>query len=165
MKRRNYLLLIVIGVAIGVFLKLFIFDILSVSGTSMTPTIKDGGHIFVWKLQYGIVKPFGVELLCQWAKPQKGDLVVYIYNNKTVVKRCVAIEGEVLEFSTDTGYSLLVGGQTISLTEEQYQRIKHSTTVPEGTILAVGDNYSSSIDSRNYGFVSIKNILGKVAWN
>jgi signal peptidase I len=29
-------------------------------------------------------------------------------------------------------------------------------------ILAIGDNAENSIDSRNYGFVSQKNILGRV---
>ena len=55
-----------------------------------------------------------------------------------------------------------MGENKISLSESQYQRIKYSSYVPEGMILAIGDNYSESIDSRDYGFVSTKNILAKV---
>ena len=41
---------------------------------------------------------------------------------------------------------------------------QNSAVVPEGYVLAIGDNYSQSIDSRTYGFVPVKNILGKVLW-
>ena len=34
--------------------------------------------------------------------------------------------------------------------------------VVKGMILAIGDNFENSIDSRTYGFVAQKNILGKV---
>ena len=52
--------------------------------------------------------------------------------------------------------------KAIPLTEIQYANLKKSQKVPEGYILAVGDNYAQSFDSRNYGFVSVKNILGKI---
>ena len=58
-----------------------------------------------------------------------------------------------------------MGGKKIPLTEYQYQRIKYDSFVPENTILAVGDNYEKSVDSRDYGFVPTKNILGKVLWH
>ena len=41
-------------------------------------------------------------------------------------------------------------------------RLKDAAQVPDGYILAVGDNYEVSVDSRDYGFVSVKNVLGKV---
>ena len=34
--------------------------------------------------------------------------------------------------------------------------------VPEGYVLVLGDNLSDSVDSRDYGFVSVKNITGKI---
>ena len=39
-------------------IKLFVLDIVVVSGTSMMPNIKDGQTIFINKLAYGIVRPF-----------------------------------------------------------------------------------------------------------
>lgn len=166
-KKKNYwwLWITLCGIVIGVLLKLFVFEVLHVSGTSMTPAISDGQSIFVNKLAYGIVSPAGDSLLVSWSKPQREDIVVYLHNNKIVVKRCIAIEGDLLEYSFDTGYTLYVGEKNIPLTELQYALMRTCDKVPEGYILTVGDNYAESVDSRNYGFVSVKNILGKVVCN
>lgn len=162
-KSSNYgLLFVLIGAVIGILIKLFIFDVSNISGVSMEPTIKDKSTVIIYKLGYGLVKPFGDDLIIQWSSPKVNDIVLYFYNNKAVIKRCVAISGDLLEFSTSSGYSLSVNKNIIPLKESQYQRLKHNLVVPEGMILAVGDNYADSIDSREYGFVAEKNILGKV---
>ena len=157
-------LIVCAGFFIGLLLKLFVFEILTVSGESMFPSLKDGERIFVNKLSYGIVEPYGDELLFAWNHPKRGDIVIYLYNNKIVVKRCIAIGGDTLEVLSDSeyNYSLKVGDSRIGLTESQYLNLKNSVSVPEGYILAVGDNQEVSVDSRTYGFVSEKNVLGKV---
>ena len=152
------------GLLVGFVLKLFVFELLTVSGDSMLPAIKNGEHLFVNKLAYGIVKPYSNELLFQWSKPKSGEIVIYLYDNKIVVKRCVAESGEELEILLDNDYNyyLKAGDFKIILDEAQFLRLKDTHAVPEGYILAVGDNYEVSIDSRTYGFVSERNILGKV---
>ena len=161
--RRNFLCILV-GLSVGILLKIFVFDIKRVEGVSMEPCLKQGSYIIENKLAYGLVKPSGTSFFIKWASPEKNDIVLYYYNNHTVVKRCVAVENEKLEIYEDSGYSLRVGEKEIPLTEEQYHRIRHSECVPEGMILAVGDNYEESVDSRDYGFVSVRNITGKVLW-
>ena len=151
-----------ITLLIAFLIKLFVLDIVLVSGTSMLPNIKDGQTIFINKLAYGIVRPFSSSFLVQWDSPKENDVVIYLYNDKMVVKRCVATEFTPLEFSQNTEYSMKVNEKIIPLKEEQYQRIKNSFFVPEGMVLAIGDNYAESVDSRNYGFVSVKNVIGKV---
>ena len=151
-----------ITLLIAFLIKLFILDIVLVSGTSMLPSIKDGQSICINKLAYGIVRPFSSSFLTQWETPKENDIVIYLYNDKMVVKRCVATEFTPLEFYQDSEYSMKVNDKIIPLKEEQYQRIKNSSFVPEGMILAIGDNYTESVDSRNYGFVSVKNVIGKV---
>ncbi len=151
-----------ITLLVAIIVKLFVLDIVLVSGTSMNPAIKDGQTIFINKLAYGIVRPFSSSFLIQWKTPKENDIVIYLYNDKMVVKRCVATEFTSLEFYQDSEYSMKVNEKIIPLKEEQYKRIKNSSFVPEGMILAIGDNYTESVDSRNYGFVSVKNIIGKV---
>ncbi len=155
---------VLLGICIGVFLKLFIFDILKVEGTSMVPALKPGSRLIENKLAYGIVNPLGSSFLLQWAEPKIDDIVLYYYNNHIVVKRCVALENEPLEIIEDSEYILKVNQKNIPLTEQQYLNLKDIKKVPEGRILAIGDNYSDSIDSRDYGFVSTANVLGRALW-
>ncbi len=167
--KRNILIYVVLGIAIGIFLRVFIFNVEKVAGTSMEPSLKEGDTVIINKLAYGIANPVTGKLMVQWAKPKINDIIVYYMNNKLVVKRCVATENMPLDFSKLSGYSFSVGGTEnpleIPLTEQQYQRLKYDTSVPEGTVLAIGDNYEESVDSRTYGFIEVDCILGKVIWH
>lgn len=162
-------MLFFLGICIGLFLKLFVFDIVRISGTSMEPTIHEGDTIVIWKLSYGFLIPFTPKSFVRWKTPKEGDIVSYLHNNKIVIKRCLAIEGTELSFSSNSGYYMKIqlnNSDTISipLTEGQYQRLKTSKLVPSGFIFAVGDNYMDSIDSRDYGFVAADEITGRVLW-
>lgn len=150
------------GILLGIILKIFVIDIMRVSGDSMSPTISEGSTVIVNKLAYGIVKPGNRDFFVQWSAPSRGDIVIFLHDDKIVMKRCVGIGGDVLEYFADNGYNLIVGENKISLTELQYAQMRQSKSVADGYILAIGDNYDKSIDSRNYGFVSVKNIVGKV---
>lgn len=151
-----------IGLAIGLVLKLFAVDILHVSGVSMEPAIHDRSTLVVNRLAFGLAVPFSDHLAIQWGKPAAGDVVIYLYDNKIVVKRCVATEGQSLEYSENPLYTLKAGDKNIPLSKSQYMRLKDIDRVPEGYILAIGDNYEQSVDSRDYGFVSVRDVLGKV---
>lgn len=161
---KKMLFSVLIGIACGFFLKFFVVDIFRIRGISMEPTLKNDSFVLVSKLSYGISLPFSDKLLCCWHFPAENDIIIYLYNNNIVVKRCVATAGKPLEYSIKNGYTLWVGAASYPLTEEQYHRMYQSSCVPEGTVLAIGDNAEHSIDSRNYGFVPVKNILGKVLW-
>ena len=128
----------------------------------MSPSIRDGQSVCVNRLAYGIAVPFKGTFLVQWKTPEVGDAVIYLHDDKVVVKRCAAVGGDNLEFSADSDYNLILGGNRIALTRNQYDMLKTYEKVPEGYILALGDNYSESVDSRTYGFVSVKNITGKI---
>lgn len=157
----NVFFAIIIGICVGILLKTTCFDIALIEGDSMAPTLESGSKVGINKLAYGLAIPFTSNLLIQWNEPKVGDLIVYKYKNKTVVKRCVGISNQVLDYSSDSRY-IIVGDEKFPLTEQQFQRIKFDKVVPENTVLAIGDNYEVSVDSRDYGFVPIKNILGKV---
>jgi signal peptidase I len=153
---------IITGIVIGVILKLFVLDFLHISGTSMEPVIHDGSSVLIYKLAYGLVKPGSRDFFIRWSQPKSGDIVIYLHDNKIVIKRCAAVSGTHLDYSSDSEYSLYVGDTKITLTKEQYDLMHTSAYVPDGYILALGDNYDQSIDSRSYGFVSVNNIVGRV---
>ena len=162
--------IILTGICIGLLIKLFVIDVMKINGTSMEPSLKDGSVVVLNKLAYGIPKPFGDKLIVHWAEPEPGDVVIYLYQNRYVIKRCVGVADMPLEyhsnleytFETEHLYKMSVNGKEIPLTETQFHLIGMSRSVPEGTILAVGDNYTQSVDSRDYGFVPVENVIGKV---
>jgi signal peptidase I, bacterial type len=144
--------------------KLCVLDILRVSGPSMFPSLEQGSILVEFKLAWGIPVPFSNRYLVRWGGPASGDVVIYPWQDRWVVKRCIATAGTPLVFSSETGYSVETGGRTIPLSEEQYQKLKQADRVPEGMIFALGDNMAESRDSRDYGFVSLDSIRGKVLW-
>jgi len=160
-----YLLIVLSGILIAVFLKLFVLDFLTISGSSMAPNIKENHFIVINKMAYGIIKPFSDEYLIQWGSPKKGDTVIFLHNNKIVVKRCVLTQGESLEILYNQEYNsyyIQTGDRQIPITREQKKNLGSCKTVPEGFVFVLGDNDRNSIDSRDYGFVSVKNITGRV---
>lgn len=158
------LLYIFLGIVLGITIKLFVFDIVKVSGPSMENTIHSESLVVIGKLAYGMAVPFGDSLFLQWNKPEKNDIIIYVQDEKIVVKRCIATENDPLEISGEKDYNLTAGGKKISLTESQYKNLSGIERVPQDCIMAVGDNYSQSIDSRDYGFIPSRNVLGKVLW-
>lgn len=149
------------AVLVTLFIKICVFDIRFVSGPSMSPALPHGSLILECKLAWGIPVPFRNEYLVRWGTPRVGDLVVYPWNDRYVVKRCAAESGTELAFSHESGYSMRMGGITVPLTAEQYQKLKNADRVPGGMIVALGDNMAESRDSREYGFVSIDSVRGK----
>lgn len=159
----NVFLCVFIGIAAAFFAKAFLVDFYRVSGQSMEPSIKDGTFIAANKLAYGLQNPFKAELLFSWNGPKTGQAVLYMYQNYWVVKRCAATAGDKLECVEQNGnYRLLVNNQEIPLSSIQYHKLWTTKAVPPGCILAIGDNAPLSHDSRDYGFVPVKNILARV---
>lgn len=158
---RSVLKSLLLGSCIGIFLKFFVLDIVHIRGSSMEPTFKDGDAVLINKLSYGLVQPFGSSRLCSWNKPEAGDIVIYMHEGKLVIKRCVAVAAAPLDYSYNIGYTLAVNGQRFPLSEAQYENMALACQVPDGMILAVGDNPDASIDSRDYGFIPLNNVLAR----
>ena len=148
----------------ALLVKLCVLDILLVSGPSMLPTFSQGTRLVEFKLAWGLPVPFTNSYLFRWGDPKEGDIVIYPWLGRHVVKRCVATEGTPLVFSEESGYSVLIGETQIPLSREQFQNLRCSERVPENMIFALGDNMAESRDSRDYGFVSIDSLRGKVVW-
>lgn len=168
-KQKKYflpLIIILSGILIGISLKLFVFDFITTSGQSMTPTLKDKEILCIFKGAYGIPNPNHKSFFIQWKTPAKNDIVLFLHDNKIVVKRCVLTGGDSIEILPDKHYisiyRLKVGNKYIPLTQEQKEWLSDFSSVPEGFVFVVGDNTENSIDSRDYGFVAVKNITGKV---
>lgn len=149
---------------IALTVKLLVLDLLYVAGPSMRPAIQPGTLVAEYRLEWGIPVPFRNEYFVRWGVPEEGDIVIYPWQGRLVVKRCAAGPGAKLVFSDEKGYSVRSGRREIPLSREQFDNLKNAQRVPEGMIFAVGDNMAESHDSRDYGFVSVESIRGTVLW-
>ncbi len=125
--------------------------ILQVTGTSMSPTLKQGQILVATKTD---------DFEC-------GDIVAFYYNNKILVKRVIGKPGDRVLVS-DEG-SVYLNGQKIDepyLTEKALGDcdIEMPYQVPESKIFVMGDNRSVSLDSRNtrVGCIAEEQVIGKV---
>ena len=143
----------------------------------MEPTLSDGQFVIIWKLAYGIPLPTANRYLYRWRMPQAGDAVLYHIDGRFVVKRCVKTEETALQFifppqEESESYAALQvdGNRVVALNRVQFRNLggflpRAEQYVPTGFILALGDNAAQSRDSRDYGFVAVDSICGRLLWN
>ena len=143
----------------------------------MEPALSDGQIVVIWKLAYGIPLPAANRYLYRWGLPHRGDVILYYIDGRYVVKRCVKVENMKLHFilapqeAPDSyGALRLDDNRTVTLTRVQFGNLggflpQAEQHVPAGFILALGDNADQSRDSRDYGFVSVDSICGRLLWN
>lgn len=157
--RRAFLVIAV--VALGFLLKASLYDRVTVQGDSMSPTFQPGERILVSRLAYGLQIPFIDRYIVIWRRLRVGDIVVFPdpFDGDLTVKRCLAVEGDNLAIDR---HSLVVSGFRLPLTSAQAEFFRRNPVVPEGTLFTVGDNPEESIDSRHFGYITVRELVGRV---
>ncbi len=142
-------LLIAFGIVI--FIELFLFEIITVSGGSMLETLHEGDKLYV-----SILTPHlnGYE---------RGDVVICYFPGRDdrCVKRIIGMPGDTVEIRAGTVY---IDGEAL---EEDYITHAAGYSYPEITLAAdeyfvLGDNRPISHDSHSADVGPVKRIEGKV---
>ena len=138
----------------AVLIVTFGFQIARVEGMSMAPTLEDQDRLIVNKAIYRIFEP------------RRGDIVMLYYPlnpDKSFVKRVIAEEGDTVRIIDGRVYV-----NDIPLQDDYVKPDFRShddwgpQVIPEGYDFVMGDNRSNSSDSRAWGMVPKKYIIGKV---
>jgi len=172
-KIQEYAEAIIIAILIAFFIRTFVVQAFKIPSGSMKPTLLIGDHILVSKFIYGVKIPYFRKTLIPVRDPQRGEIIVFIYpedRSKDFIKRVIGVGGDTIE----------IRNKKIFLNGMPYED-KHGVyvddfvipgaiqprdnfgpvTVPKGTVFAMGDNRDQSYDSRFWGFVDLKDVMGK----
>jgi signal peptidase I len=122
-----------------------------VLGLSMEPRIHSGEFVLINTLAYRL------------GHIRRGDIVAFQHDSptpQTYLKRVVGVPGD--RVSIDRG-NVSIDGKPL---EERYVRFRDAQSepavaVPADGVYVLGDNRANSDDSRNWGILPVRDVIGK----
>ena len=147
------------AVGLALVIRTFIMAPFKIPSGSMRPTLMEGDRILVNKFLYHL-RP-----------PQRGDIIIFRYPEdpkRPFVKRLVGTGGDTVEIQDGT---VLVNGKPLDgagifrtnhyYNQGQFGQPGQPITVPKESFFVLGDNSGSSHDSRFWGFVPKRLLIGR----
>ena len=170
---REYFEAICVAILLALFIRTFVVQAFKIPSGSMLPTLLIGDHLLVNKFIYGIRVPFTGKVVIPIKSPERGDVVVFRFpKDRSIdyIKRVVGTPGDKVEIKDK---KVFINGKPIIESHAHFSTsavLKADENprdnfgpivVPEQHIFVMGDNRDNSYDSRFWGFVDQKDVLGK----
>lgn len=149
---KEYVLVIVVAIALTIIVNKFIFFKIVVPTPSMAPTIEPGDQIFATRVH-------------NLSNVKRGDMIVFYSKefDKKMIKRLIGLPGDKVEIKEDG--IVYVNSKEMQEDYIEYQGGKSNMIfeVPNGKYLFFGDNRNNSEDARywNNKYIDGNEILGK----
>ncbi len=157
---KNWVEPFVVAGLLAIVIRTYLLGPYRIPTASMRPTFMEGDRIFVDKLSY------------RFHAPKRGDIIVFKYPKdpkKDFVKRLIGFPGDKILIHDG---KLSVNGRDLTenpfanhyyYNRDDWDYGKEGVTilVPPDSFFVLGDNSAQSSDSRNWGFVPKKNLIGQ----
>lgn len=153
--------IVIIALAIIIPIRYFLIQPFFVKGASMDPNFWDGDYLIIDEISY------------RFNEPQREDVIVFRYPldpSQFFIKRVVGLPGETVKIEDGRVfiYSIETSDERIVLDESAYLEDSYTPgnleiTLEEDEYFVLGDNRMSSSDSRKWGELDKKYIIGR-AW-
>ncbi|MEJ0053426.1 MAG: signal peptidase I [bacterium] len=155
---REVVIFVLLAVVIVLPIRFFIAQPFVVQGESMHPTFENGDYLIIDELSY------------DFSAPRRGDVVVFRYPGDTSVfyiKRIIGLPGETVRITKGVVNIQRADGSDLALESEPYISAEDatytlSTSLGQGEYFVMGDNRPNSSDSRVWGTLPEKDIMGRV---
>jgi len=152
--------IVIIAFAIIIPIRTFVLQPFYVKGASMEPNFHDNEYLIVDELSY------------RFHAPRRGDVVVLrnpSLETEFFIKRVIALPGERLVIENGVIAIFDPSGKGGPISESAYLKADVETfgavdtTLGQDEVFVMGDNRSSSLDSRAFGPIKVKEIIGRTA--
>ena len=151
--------IVLMALVIVIPIRYFLFQPFFVNGQSMEPNFEDGDYLIIDELSY------------RFSEPQRGDVIIFRYPydpSQRYIKRIIGLPGEKIEISNG---SVVIYSQDGSLVLDESEYLPRGLATPgemevlldENDYFVLGDNRPVSSDSRTWGLLNRKDIIGKVS--
>jgi signal peptidase I len=170
---REYFEAIVIAILLALFIRTFVVQAFKIPSGSMLPTLLIGDHLLVNKFIYGIKIPFNGNTLVPIRNPKQGEVVVFRFpKDRSIdyIKRVIGTPGDTIQIKNKV---VFVNDKPVNIPQAHFTSSSifdagvsprdnfGPILVPKDRIFVMGDNRDNSYDSRFWGFVDQKDVLGK----
>ncbi|MFI5035265.1 MAG: signal peptidase I [Acidimicrobiales bacterium] len=151
-------IIIVLAVAVSFLMRTYVVQTFYIPSASMQPTLQVGDRILVSKLSIDFGTIHRGDIVVFKAPPAEhcGDTV------SDLVKRVIGLPGDHL---TSKGNTIYVNGHKLNETWPHIEPLSTpvgTVTVPANSYFVMGDNHPNSCDSRYWGSVPRRYLIGKV---
>ena len=145
---REYAEALAIAFVLALVIRFFLFQAFSIPSGSMEKTLLIGDYLLVNKLSYGIRNPLDNKVLIPLGKPQRGDVVVFIFPqdpSKDYIKRVIGLPGDTVQI---TNKKVLVNGKVFETPRPIYEDTL-IIPAPRSPIESARDNFGPVVVPAN----------------
>lgn len=169
------IVLLISAPIVAVLLTAFVFQSYEVDGPSMQETLQNHDRLIVLKVPRTIARITRHNYV-----PKRGEIIVFVKHNlveagaggdRQLIKRVIGLPGDrvLVQQGTITIYNSLHPDGYEPDKGTAYSQYIETTpgtvdlTVGDDEIFVCGDNRTNSLDSRSFGTVPVKDVVGKLS--